>query len=443
MPIVRKTLSFVKGKGSLSHNNRTFVADNVDPKRIDWNITYVKETLEEAYEKCFGEAIREYNAGQKRKDRQKHDYINEIKNSRNNEKVFYENVVMIGCKKDTGVADENGYLTHEAAEAAKILDHYVKTFQERNPNLYLFNAVLHMDEATPHLHLDYIPVASGCYKKGLKIRNSLSKALQCMGFEKGKGKYTNETTAWQERERAYITELCLERGIEIVTLDEKRANLSLPEYKEVVKEIEELQEQAGELREEAQALKSENALLTEENTELKTDAENLSKENDKLTKKKNQLNKEIKKSAMTKRDFEQDVWEYRNAKKWQLPEPGIIMSAKAYRDKMADPLVGKLKTVIETLTLKCQNLLYEVERLTGLLHKRDDEIDRLEGRISYFRDENKRLQVIEHDMDLLKLKYGGRAVDTEVSKLRYEEQMEKQMKKQLRQKSRKKDRDAR
>ncbi|MDO4976810.1 MAG: plasmid recombination protein [Eubacteriales bacterium] len=258
MPIVRKTLSFVKGKGSLSHNNRTFVADNVDSKRIDWNITYVKETLEEAYEKCFGEAIREYNAGQKRKDRLKHDYINEIKNSRNNEKVFYENVVMIGCKKDTGVVDENGHLTHEAAVAAKILDHYVKTFQERNPNLYLFNAVLHMDEATPHLHLDYIPVAKGCYKKGLKVRNSLSKAFQCMGFEKGKGKYENETTAWQSREREYISELCAEHGIEIEVLGEERPSLSLPEYKQAIQEVEELEDIIEDLKVEHSELQSQN-----------------------------------------------------------------------------------------------------------------------------------------------------------------------------------------
>ena len=62
-----------------------------------------------------------------------------------------------------------------------------KTFQERNPNLYLFNCVMHLDEATPHLHIDYIPVANG-YKTGMKTRNSLTKALQQMGFAKAVSK---------------------------------------------------------------------------------------------------------------------------------------------------------------------------------------------------------------------------------------------------------------
>lgn len=209
-----KTISFPKGKGSIRHNNRDFVADNVDRARIGWNRTYIKEDLTEAYEKCFGESLRAYNARQKRKDRQKGDYISEIKNSGNGEKVFYENIVQIGNMEDTGVIDKNGKLTADAKTAVQVLEEYAKTFQSRNPNLYLFNCVLHMDEATPHLHIDYIPVAHA-YKNGMEIRNSLTKALQQMGFAKAVSKTKNETVAWQERERSYLTELCKEHGIEI------------------------------------------------------------------------------------------------------------------------------------------------------------------------------------------------------------------------------------
>ena len=91
-----RTISFVKGKGRLRHNNRDFFADNVDVERISLNRIYKKESLEEAYEYCFGDALREYNEKQTRSDRKKGNYINEIKNSGNNEKVFYENVVQIG-----------------------------------------------------------------------------------------------------------------------------------------------------------------------------------------------------------------------------------------------------------------------------------------------------------------------------------------------------------
>ena len=114
--------------------------------------------------------------------------------------------------------------------AIEILEQYAKTFQERNPNLYLFNCVMHLDEATPHLHIDYIPVAHG-YKTGMETRNSLTKALQQMGFAKAVSKKENETVAWQQRERAYLTDLCREKGIDIDALRLPTDLLPLPEYK--------------------------------------------------------------------------------------------------------------------------------------------------------------------------------------------------------------------
>ena len=241
-----KTISFVKGRGHISHNNRDFISNNVVPERTNWNRTYVKESIETAYDTCFGQALNDYNARQKRKDRQKHDYITEIRNSKNKEKVFYENVVQIGSKNDTAVADKNGCMTEEAVKAAKVLEKYAQTFQERNPTLYLFNCVLHMDEATPHLHMDYIPVAHG-YKSGMETRNSLTKALQQMGFDKAKSRNENETVAWQKREREYLTELCREQGIEIDVLGVSRDNLTLPEYKAAMRKVESLEERADKI----------------------------------------------------------------------------------------------------------------------------------------------------------------------------------------------------
>ena len=219
-----------KGKGSLSHNNRDFIANNVYVERMDWNEYYIQQPLREAYDQLFSEAVEEYNAKQKRKDRHVKDYLTDIKNSRNKEKQFYEIVVQIGRKEDTGVVDDQGNLTESAKEARQILDEYARSFQERNPNLYLFNAVLHMDEATPHLHLDYIPVAHG-YKSKMHTRNSLTKALQEMGIEPAVGKTDTETMHWQQREREYLMEMCRERGLEIEVLGEKRDNYTIPEYK--------------------------------------------------------------------------------------------------------------------------------------------------------------------------------------------------------------------
>ena len=233
-----KTISFVKGKGSINHNNREFTAKNVDASRTSMNVIYVQIPIEEAYEEIFGQAVKEYNAKQKRSDRKIGNYLSKIKQSKNNEKVFYETVVQIGKRDDTGILDEDGNITEDAKLAKEVLDEYARTFQERNPNLILFNAVLHMDEATPHLHLDYIPVAHG-YKTGLKTRNSLSKGLQEMGIAPAIGKNDTETMHWQKRERDHIAELCKARGIETEVLGIVRDNYTIPEYKAAMREKEE------------------------------------------------------------------------------------------------------------------------------------------------------------------------------------------------------------
>ena len=255
-----KTISFPKGKGSIRHNNREFISSNVDRSRTHMNVYFIQEPLEAAYQKCFGQALADYNAKQKRKDRIKGNYITEIKNSGNGEKVFYENVVQIGDMYDTGISSSGQPLHEDALLAAEVLKEYVRTFQERNPNLYLFNAVLHMDEATPHLHIDYIPVAHG-YKTGMETRNSLTKALQQQGIPKAVSHDRNETVFWQERERAYLKNLCAERGIEICEKGEKRENLSLPAYKKTMAEVDALKEQRQELRAEQDNLVRENEAL--------------------------------------------------------------------------------------------------------------------------------------------------------------------------------------
>ena len=140
-----KTISFPKGRGHLTHNNREFISKNVVSERTSWNRIYQMESLEAAYENCFGEALRKYNAAQKRKDRQKENYQKEIEQSGNGEKLFYENIVQVGKKTDTPVVNEKGELTEDAKAAIKVLEQYATTFQERNPNLYLFNCVLHLD----------------------------------------------------------------------------------------------------------------------------------------------------------------------------------------------------------------------------------------------------------------------------------------------------------
>lgn len=230
------TLSFVKGKGYLNHNERKFYRSNVDENRVKDNIYFKQESVKEAYEKLFGEFIEKYNDKQKRADRKKtvEGYLQSIQDGqdkKNGEKVFYETIVMLGDKFTAGILNN----PEQSEQAKKVLIEYAKTFQERNPNLYLFNASLHMDEETPHLHLDYIPVATG-YKKGLERRNSLSKALEQQGMKSSKGQFDNATIEWQKRERAFLSDLAKKQEINIVELGEKREDLSLFQYKKLTEE---------------------------------------------------------------------------------------------------------------------------------------------------------------------------------------------------------------
>lgn len=226
------TVSVCKGRGSLAHNNREFATPNVDQSRTNLNIVYKQEPLPVAYDKIFGEELARYNAAQKRADRKIPDYMEHIRNSKNGEKLFYETVVQIGNKHTCNAITQNGEL------AAKILDEYMKDFQNRNPNLYVFNAVLHLDEQTPHLHIDYIPVARE-YKQGLQIRNSLDKALKQQGIDGKGGKKDNSTQRWQESEKKALGEVMERHGWQRAAESGiKREKMTVSQYKATMSEIE-------------------------------------------------------------------------------------------------------------------------------------------------------------------------------------------------------------
>lgn len=166
---MERTISFMNGKGSIGHNTRSFIADNVDASRTKNNITLIHENIKQVYHKLFDKALKEYNAKQKRKDRQIKSYYEKISRSKQ-EKLFYEVIVQIGNKDDTGVGSS-------AAEVATwVLKDYVKMFQLRNPQLYVIGAYIHLDEETPHLHLNFVPWYP-VVKEDWKLRRVLRRHL--------------------------------------------------------------------------------------------------------------------------------------------------------------------------------------------------------------------------------------------------------------------------
>lgn len=286
-----KTISMCQGKGSLSHNNREFTARNIYSSRTANNIVLVRQDLSETYDQLFGTAVERYNARQKRNDRKISDYFQHLFNREpsksvitgaNKQKSFYEDLVQIGTKDDTGVG------TPDAEIAIACLCEYMEGFQARNPNFYVFNAVMHLDEATPHLHIDYIPI--GHFDRGLDTRNAMAKALEEMGHGKG----ANAINRWRLTEWEVLHQICIAYGIEISEPKKSRG------YSYTVQEY-------GEYQDKIKALTAEIERLTVERDETVAEFEKLSKKKVNITEIESIETKESmfgKKVTLTKEDYD-------------------------------------------------------------------------------------------------------------------------------------------
>lgn len=194
---MQRTISAMVGDGSVNHNSRKFKAANVDGERTHLNVDYCNENIKKVYHKLFDEALKKYNDKQTRSDRKIKNYYDKICNSKQ-EKPFHEIILQIGNKEDMGAESENGQL------AKQVLDEYFRGFQERNPQLRVFSAHLHMDEATPHIHIDFVPFTTGS-KRGLETRVSLKQALAAQGF-KGGTRSDTEWNQWVQSEKEQLAE---------------------------------------------------------------------------------------------------------------------------------------------------------------------------------------------------------------------------------------------
>ena len=232
------SLSVRVDAGVIEHNNRVFVAKNVNKDKIADNVTYIKKDLREVYQETFGKALEEYNTKQTRSDRVIKDYYEHIKNS-NQEKLFYEAVIQFGNIDTSAVGTEGGEV------ASKMLDDYMKSFEKRNPNLIVFNAVMHLDEATPHLHISFVPVAHN-QNRGLETRVSLKKAMEEMNVT-AKTKKLTERQQWAENEKKIMKEIAKKYGLEIERKNISRPHMLVDEYKSAQDNLKAAQEKINEL----------------------------------------------------------------------------------------------------------------------------------------------------------------------------------------------------
>ena len=315
---LKRTISGMIGTGSLAHNRREFIAENVDSDRVQLNICYQNENVKEVYKELFDEAVERYNIG-KRKDRQITNYYEKIRQGKQ-EKLFHEVIFQIGNREDMAVGTTEGDL------AVKVLDEYVKNFQQRNPTLHVFSCYLHQDEATPHLHIDFVPFTTGS-KRGLDTRVSLKQALANQGFV-GNGREETEWALWVNSEKESLAESMLNFNIEWENQHTSREHLSVLDYKK-----KERQKEVIQLEEKVDMLKNEIECYKDCNNEL------------------------------------QEIDESGFDDKFVLPEPKPFMSANAYK-KLIEPMFNKLKQMVKALIVRCfkaEARAYNANRIVGRL----------------------------------------------------------------------------
>ena len=219
------TQSFSRGGVSREHDNREFIPNNVDPERIKDNIYLVNESRAEAYEKCFGEAIREYNAKQRRKDRMypsPEAYAEELERKwkeaekkvrsgelERNNSIAPELEFVIGLgDKDTNWSDEKRGHNENREASVKSLTKFYDRFKKKYGDMfYVSHYSIHLDEdGHIHAHMIVIPLAEG-YKKGLSKQPCLDKALS----KRYEGNF--KLVSFVEDCKAELEQVCLDNGI--------------------------------------------------------------------------------------------------------------------------------------------------------------------------------------------------------------------------------------
>lgn len=446
---MKRTISFMTGKGSVNHNSRKFHAKNTDPERSCLNVEYCNENVKDVYHELFDEALTRYNEKQTRSDRRIDDYYEKIRSGKQ-EKPFHEIILQIGDKDNMGAKTENGRL------AAKVLDKYMRDFQRRNPTLRVFSAYLHMDEATPHLHIDFVPYTTGS-RRGIDTRVSLKQALSALGFKGGTRRET-ELNQWVAYEKEQLAAVMLEHGIEWEKKGTHEKHLSVLDFekKERAKEVAELEQsisdgkerlsdiqiqhrkavqeteqtrQKGEaIRQEVSELSEISDLLKEQATTLAEDKKKLLSDNVKLEKQQKKLQQDIEKMVQSKAVMERNIHAYDEDEKWQLPEPAALMSAKAYKDKKAFPLVEKLKETIKALTIKCVQLAEQGKKLKEKVTRQEQQISRLTDKVMEQSDIIDRLQEKTEDLGRLERYFGREQVQSIVERSKALERAEKENK---------------
>ena len=403
------------GKGSINHNSRKFHAENTVPERSHLNVEYCCENIKDVYHELFDEAVERYNEKQKRKDRCIDDYYEKIRTGKQ-EKLFHEVILQVGNKDDCASESENGEL------AAKILDEYMKGFQNRNPTLRVFSAHLHMDEATPHLHIDFVPYITES-KRGVDTRVSLKQALGVLGF-KGGSRGDTELNQWIHSEKQQLAMVMERHGIEWEQKGSHEEHLSVLEFKK--------KERAKEV-----------ATLEAEKEEAMSKAEQAIKAAENAARKAEQVQKDLREIAPLVDKVKSFAGEYGRPAEELLPEAGKIETGRSYREKKAIPFFKKLMEKLFSLYLAYCRLQDKYSRLSSECDRVWNKKERLERRCEEMEEYVEKLEPVVQDYDRIRNFFGHSNIDEILREVKEQERLKAEAEKEHRRMQRKNQRDSR
>ena len=378
---MNRTISIMVGKGSVNHNSRKFHAKNTDPERSYLNVEYCNENLQLVYHQLFDEAKQRYNAKQKRADRMIPDYYEKIRSGKQ-EKLFHEVIVQIGNREDMNAQSENGAL------AAQVLDEYMREFQKRNPNLRVFSAHLHMDEATPHLHIDFVPFTTGS-KRGMDTRVSLKKALAAQGYTGG-SRGDTEWNQWVAAEKNALAVVMERHGIQWEKKGTHEKHLSVLDFekRERAKELAALESQKTELQERVDDLQ-ENYIQQSEQVE------------------------QVEKTLQALRDQQLSVEQVEAVEAKPVPLTGKVMISKqdyetltmaAQKYVVQEKKEGRIQRLLDAANEKIQGLLRTVSELKQTIFGLNQRVANLEGELAQERSFEKRFAAQRMEQENVRLK---------------------------------------
>lgn len=335
--------SKAKLAGVAKHNLRKYRSNNYDKENIVilCGTDKLVHDVKKVYREQFSEAVEEYNKKQTREERKIHDYFE--KTAKSNKDMAVELIFQIGDKE---FWDKNPDKRRRMDVAFKEI---LELLQKFTPNLVVANAVIHYDEASPHMHVVAVPVAEG-FKKGMP--KQVSKRKVCTK------EFLEEVLQGKIRE-------CVDNRI-FVWLGEflkskqtgRNNDLSVVEYK-VKKENEKYEK----------AVKNVEVM---NNEILKKTAEK-----QRADKKLEETYKELKETDAVAQWGIKDIREFENKVTKGPEEPKGLMSAKSYREKIVMPFIAGLNRIFKRIVKMAKSCFAESMELKKKLETTNEDRERL------------------------------------------------------------------